>query len=124
MAVQENAMERNPLAAHQTDETHREMGPTALPARDEGTGIPLLLVHGLLGTGESFDLMAALLGQRYRLVTPDLRGHGQSRHLPGPYEAEALAADLVPTLDTHGIEKVHVLGYSHGGATAQVFAAA
>jgi 3-oxoadipate enol-lactonase len=103
-------------------EPRRAVEPTVLPVRDEGTGPALLLVHGLLSTGEAFRLLAPVLGQRYRLIAPDLRGHGQSRHLPGPDEAERLAADLLPTLDALGLETVHVLGYSHGGASAQVFA--
>jgi len=68
--------------------------------------------------------MAPVLGETSRLIMPDLRGHGRSVHLPGPRTTEAMAADLVPTLDALGIEAIHVLGHSHGGAVAQAFARA
>ncbi len=115
-------MKRGPTSYRQRSETRDGREPTALFVRDEGTGPALLLVHGLLCTGELFDLLAPSLGHTYRLIAPDLRGHGQSQHLPEPYDAESLAADLAPTLNRLGIETVHVLGYSHGGAVAQVFA--
>jgi pimeloyl-ACP methyl ester carboxylesterase len=89
--------------------------------RDSGKGPPLLLLHGLLATGDEFGLLSPLLSETYRLVVPDLRGHGRGGHLPGPYDAETIAADLGPTLDALGVGAVHVLGHSHGGAAAQAF---
>lgn len=98
------------------------MMPAVLPVRERGSGEPLLLLHGLGTTGEEFALLAATLADVFHVIAPDLRGHGQSAHLPGPYTAEAMAADLAPTLDALGISTAHVLGHSHGGAAAQVFA--
>jgi pimeloyl-ACP methyl ester carboxylesterase len=92
--------------------------------RDRGSGAPILLLHGLLATGDMFGLLASLLGETSRLLIPDLRGHGREGHLPGPYDAETIAADLAPTLDDLGVVSTHVLGHSHGGAAAQAFAAA
>jgi pimeloyl-ACP methyl ester carboxylesterase len=71
-----------------------------------------------------FGPVAPALTETYRLLAPDLRGHGRGGHLPGPYDAETIAADLVPTLDALGVEAAHVLGHSHGGAAAQAFARA
>jgi pimeloyl-ACP methyl ester carboxylesterase len=71
-----------------------------------------------------FGLVAPSLGEPYRLLAPDLRGHGRGGHLPGPYDAETIAADLAPTLDALSIDAAHVLGHSHGGAAAQAFARA
>lgn len=96
--------------------------PAVLPLRDHGAGTPLLLLHGLGLAGGAFTLMEPLLGETYRLIMPDLRGHGQSQHLPPPHTTEAMAADLAPTLDALSIDAIHVLGHSHGGAVAQVFA--
>jgi pimeloyl-ACP methyl ester carboxylesterase len=62
-----------------------------------------------------------MLFETYRLLAPDLRGHGRGGYLPGPYYAETIAADLAPTLDARGVNMVHVLGHSHGGAAAQAF---
>jgi 3-oxoadipate enol-lactonase len=92
--------------------------------REDGTGPPLLLLHGLLATGDLFAQITPRLREHCRLLAPDLRGHGRERRLPGPYDAEAIAADLAPTLDALGVDSAHVLGHSHGGAAAQVFARA
>lgn len=96
----------------------------ALWVRDVGTGSPLILLHGLGMTGEAFQFLSPRLGATSRLIVPDLRGHGRSAHLPGPYTAEAMAVDLARTLDALGIASAHILGHSHGGAVAQVFARA
>jgi 3-oxoadipate enol-lactonase len=90
--------------------------------RDIGEGEPLVLLHGLGMRGDAFRFIAPRLAETSRLIAPDLRGHGRSAHLPGPYTTEALAADLGPMLDSLGIASAHVLGHSHGGAVAQVFA--
>ena len=71
-----------------------------------------------------FGFLAPMLSETYRLLAPDLRGHGRGGYLPGPYDAETIAADLAPTLDALGVDAVHVLGHSHGGAAAQAFARA
>ena len=94
----------------------------ALHARDTGEGEPLVLLHGLGMTGEAFRFLTPHLAETCRLIVPDLRGHGGSTHLPGPCTTEAMAADLVPSLDALGIDSAHILGHSHGGAIAQVFA--
>ncbi len=96
--------------------------PDALRVRDTGEGEPLLLLHGLGMSGEAFQFLSPRLAKRFRLIVPDLRGHGESAHLPGPYTTEALTADLAPMLDALGVESVHILGHSHGGAVAQAFA--
>jgi 3-oxoadipate enol-lactonase len=94
----------------------------ALQVRDTGEGEPLVLLHGLGMTGEAFRFLCPRLVETSRLIVPDLRGHGGSTHLPGPCTTEAMAADLEPTLDALGITSAHILGHSHGGAIAQVFA--
>ncbi len=86
---------------------------------ERGSGRPLLLVHGLMVTGEMFDPVLERLSARYRPIIPDLRGHGRSRGLPPPYSATVLAADLARWLDYLAIDATAVLRYSHGGAVAQ-----
>jgi 3-oxoadipate enol-lactonase len=86
-----------------------------------GSGAPLMLIHGLMVTGEMFRPVIEPLSQYYRLIVPDLRGHGRSGHLPAPYTVAQLASDLAQVLDALGVESTHVLGYSHG-AVAQQFA--
>jgi pimeloyl-ACP methyl ester carboxylesterase len=99
---------------------------SSLPASSEllyfaehGTGPPLLLVHGLMITGDMFEPVIEPLAASRRVIVPDLRGHGRSRGLPPPYSAKQLASDLSRLLDHLGIDSASVLGYSHGGAIAQ-----
>jgi pimeloyl-ACP methyl ester carboxylesterase len=46
---------------------------------ERGSGPPLLLVHGLMVTGEMFEPVIDSLASRHRVIVPDLRGHGRSR---------------------------------------------
>jgi 3-oxoadipate enol-lactonase len=87
--------------------------------REQGSGPPLLLVHGLMMTGEMFEPVVDQFASRHRVIIPDLRGHGQSRTLPPPYTVRQLAADLSRLLTHLGIKSAAVLGYSQGGAVAQ-----
>jgi 3-oxoadipate enol-lactonase len=89
---------------------------------ERGSGPPLLLVHGLMVTGEMFDPVVERFATEHRVIVPDLRGHGRSRRLPPPYTARQLASDLSRLLNHLGIESAAVLGYSQGGAIAQQLA--
>jgi pimeloyl-ACP methyl ester carboxylesterase len=84
-----------------------------------GSGPPLLLVHGLMVSGEMFEPVIEPLATRRRVIIPDLRGHGRSRGLPPPYHAAQLASDLARLLDHLGIDSTAMLSYSQGGAIAQ-----
>jgi 3-oxoadipate enol-lactonase len=90
--------------------------------RIEGQGEPLLLLHGLMVAGAMFDPLVALLRDQFRMLIPDLRGHGKSGSLDGPYDVAALAADLDTVLAESRFSRCAVLGYSHGGAVAQQLA--
>jgi len=89
---------------------------------ERGSGPPLLLVHGLMVTGEMFEPVVERFATQHRLIVPDLRGHGRSRRLPPPYTARQLASDLSRLLNHLGIKSAAVLGYSQGGAIAQQLA--
>jgi pimeloyl-ACP methyl ester carboxylesterase len=112
-----------------TVRTEAEAAMSAAPAASQllyfterGSGLPLLLVHGLMVTGEMFEPVVGRLATRHRVIVPDLRGHGSSRGLPPPYTAAQLAADLARLLDHLGVDATAVLGYSQGGAIAQQLA--
>jgi 3-oxoadipate enol-lactonase len=87
-----------------------------------GDGEPLLLLHGLMVNGAMFDSLVELLQGRFRMLVPDLRGHGRSGELAGPYDVPKLASDLDAVLEESGFGRCAVLGYSHGGAVAQQLA--
>jgi pimeloyl-ACP methyl ester carboxylesterase len=87
-----------------------------------GEGEPLLLLHGLMATGDMFDPLVPFLRDRFCMLIPDLRGHGKSGGLSGPYDVQGLAIDLDAVVAEAGFEKCAILGYSHGGAVAQQLA--
>ena len=86
-------------------------------------GAPLLLIQGLgygaLGLGAG---RARLLAERYRVLSFDNRGIGESDKPPGPYTAAQMAGDALQVLDEAGVERAHVLGASLGGMIAQELA--
>jgi pimeloyl-ACP methyl ester carboxylesterase len=87
-----------------------------------GLGEPLILVHGLMATGRIFDPIVPLLSKKYRLIIPDLRGHGKSQGMNTKFKNEQFSKDILVILKKENIEEFSVLGYSHGGAIAQILA--
>lgn len=80
----------------------------------------VLVVHGWTVTADTtFAPSYPALADRYRVIAPDLRGHGRGPRVPGRLRLEDLADDLAATLDAVGVERVTVVGYSLGGAVAQ-----
>jgi pimeloyl-ACP methyl ester carboxylesterase len=98
--------------------------PNGLYYRVAGRGAPLLLLHGLMASGVMFDPLVELLHDDFRLLIPDLRGHGRSGGMGGPYDVAAMATDLDAVMADAGVARANVLGYSHGGAVAQELARA
>ncbi|MFD9411335.1 alpha/beta fold hydrolase [Streptomyces sp. NPDC059989] len=89
-----------------------------------GTGRPLLALHGGMSEGLAFTGLAEHLGDAWRIIAPDQRGHGDSDRA-AEYSREGYVADAVALLDHLGIEApVAVLGYSLGGLNAYHLAAA
>jgi pimeloyl-ACP methyl ester carboxylesterase len=85
----------------------------------EGAGEPLLLIQGL-GYGRSgWGPAHGLLTERFRVVTFDNRGSGESDMPPGPYTTAQLAGDALAVLDAAEVDSVHVIGLSLGGMVAQ-----
>jgi pimeloyl-ACP methyl ester carboxylesterase len=101
-----------------------QAAPIASPlfVEESGAGPSLLLIHGLMVSGAMYRPVLPALARHYRVIVPDLRGHGRSGALPGPYRVEQLARDLAQLLDDLQVDSAHVLGYSQGGAVAQQFA--
>lgn len=90
--------------------------------KEFGQGEPLVLLHGLAVNGHMFFPIIDRLSQNHRLIVPDLRGHGRSEALPGPYSPKQMSEDVRGLLDSLSIKAADILGYSEGGAVAQQFA--
>ena len=97
----------------------------ALHGIDEGRGTPLLLLHGFTGSTQSMAGIAAGLRERQRVLRLDLVGHGESPapRQPAAYSMERCVAQIAAALDSHAIERAHVIGYSMGGRAALALAA-
>lgn len=89
-----------------------------------GSGPPLLLIQGLAYDRVGWGHGRHLLSERFRVVSFDNRGVGESDVPPGPYTTAEMAADAAAVLDASGFERAHVLGASLGGMIAQEFALA
>jgi pimeloyl-ACP methyl ester carboxylesterase len=84
-----------------------------------GTGRPLILLHGGLGSGEMFGpVIPALAAGGRQVIAPDLQGHGRTADIDRPIDLPLLAADIVALIDHLGLEKPDVVGYSLGGGVA------
>lgn len=94
-------------------------------AIDEGTGTPVLLLHGFPDTGRLWRRQIdALVGAGFRAVAPDLRGRGQSDKPKGvdQYALPLIIQDVVGILDALRIERAHVVGHDWGAAVAWLVA--
>ncbi len=87
-----------------------------------GDGPPLLAVHGHFGCGRMFARLAEALRGQWRVIAPDLRGHGWS-DAPEDYSREAYVADLAALVDHLDLPPLVMLGHSLGGQNTYVFAA-
>jgi pimeloyl-ACP methyl ester carboxylesterase len=91
---------------------------------DEGQGDALLLLHGFTGSKLDFHDQLQWFTDRYRVLAPDNRGHGESSNLgrADAYSLDILVDDLAGYLDTLDVQQCHLLGHSMGGMVAMRFA--
>ena len=91
--------------------------------QDGGLGSPVLLGHGYSATGRMWDGQRAAHGDRYRIVSWDMRGHGQTESPkdPAQYSAALTVADMRALLQHCDIERAVVGGLSLGGYVSLAF---
>ena len=91
---------------------------------DGPAGAPVVVLSNSLGASRGmWDPQVPPLAERYRVVSYDTRGHGESPAPAGPYSLDDLVDDLVALLDEVGAQRAHVVGLSLGGMTALRLAA-
>ena len=88
-----------------------------------GQGSPLVLIHGVGASLESWDGVCGALGEGFDIVRPDLRGHGQSARIEGTISIEDFAQDIIRTMDAACVARADLVGFSLGGLIAQRLAA-
>jgi len=84
-----------------------------------GDGPPLILLHGLRDSHRTWRRVAPLLADGFRVLMPDLPGHGLSGRPDAAYTLDWYARTLSAWLDAIGIERAHLCGHSFGGGIAQ-----
>ena len=90
----------------------------------QGSGPPLLLLHGNGEDGGYFVHQTEYFSRHYTVYALDTRGHGQSPRGAGPFTMARFAQDLLDFMDEQKLERAHLLGFSDGGNIALTFALA
>lgn len=90
--------------------------------RTGGGKPPVVLLHGLTGSGACWIPLARDLEREYDIVMPDARGHGNSSAPPEGYRYEDFAGDVIGLIQQLGLAAPVLLGHSMGGMTAAVAA--
>ena len=83
---------------------------------------PVLMIQGLGADKHLWDLQRIPLSFGYRVIALDNRGAGRSDKPFGHYSLDQMADDAIAVLDAEGLDRVHVVGASMGGAISQIIA--
>ena len=101
--------------------TYLERHGERIAYRDAGHGRTLLLIHGMAGSSATWRAIIPQLSKNYRVIAPDLLGHGMSAKPRGDYSLGAFAVFLRDLLDELGVDRATVIGQSLGGGIAMQF---
>jgi pimeloyl-ACP methyl ester carboxylesterase len=83
-----------------------------------GTGRPLILLHGGLGSGEMFAPVLPAFADHHQVILVDLQGHGRTADIDRPLDVRLMADDVAALIDHLGLRQPDVVGYSLGGGVA------
>ena len=92
-----------------------------LYCRIEGSGFPVIILHGLLGSSDNWRAISTRLSPNHKIYSVDLRNHGRSPHSE-IMTYPAMADDLRELLERENISECHLVGHSLGGKVAMQFA--
>ena len=85
---------------------------------ESGSGLPVVLGHSFLYSGKMWREQVPVLAEHYRVINPDLRGHGRSGRLAARFSLYDAVDDVIAVLDALGIERAVWCGLSIGGMVA------
>ena len=83
-----------------------------------GSGRPMILLHGGLGSGEMFGPVLPILAEHHQVVLVDLQGHGRTADIDRPIDVRLMADDIGALIDHLRLTQPDVVGYSLGGGVA------
>lgn len=87
----------------------------------EGSGNPIVLLHGFLESSEIWDAFAEEFSPQRQVIRLDLPGHGSSRPVAAEHSMELMAEALARVLEILEVEQADILGHSMGGYVALAF---
>ena len=101
-------------------ETHRtKVDGTSIAWNEMGAGYPVVLLHGVADSHRTWRRTAPWLSRKFRVLMPDLPGHGWSGRPDASYTLDWYARTIANWMDAVGVAKAHVCGHSFGGGIAQ-----
>jgi pimeloyl-ACP methyl ester carboxylesterase len=83
-----------------------------------GTGRPMILLHGGLGSGEMFGPVLSMLAEHHQVIAVDLQGHGRTADIDRPIDVRLMADDIAALIDHLELDTPDLVGYSLGGGVA------
>ena len=89
---------------------------------DIGSGYPLVLVHGYLGSSEMWKLQKDYLQKKFRIIAPALPGFGESFNTQSLNSISLMAKFIIQQIDLKNIDKFNLMGHSMGGMIVQEIA--
>jgi pimeloyl-ACP methyl ester carboxylesterase len=83
-----------------------------------GSGSPIVLLHGGLGSGEMFGPALTRFAENHEVILPDLQAHGRTADVDRPLDLASMADDIAALIDHLGLQRPDIVGYSLGGGVA------
>jgi pimeloyl-ACP methyl ester carboxylesterase len=107
---------RTTVTTNRTTETkgagaYAEVNGMNLYYESHGTGRPLILLHGGLGSGEMFGPILPALSQHHQVIVVDLQGHGRTADIDRPIDIRLMADDIAALIDHLELEEPDLVGY-------------
>jgi len=100
------------------EENFADVNGVRLCYRIDGSGYPIILIHGFGSKKESFMAQIPELSKKFQVISYDSRGAGKSERPNMPYTMEIFADDIIGLIDYLKIKKAHIIGLSLGGMIA------
>ncbi len=86
-----------------------------------GSGHPVIIMHGLFGSGDNWRTVARMMEDQYQCIVVDMRNHGRSPHDP-VMNFQVMSEDIIELMEDLSLEKASLIGHSMGGKVAMQFA--
>ena len=82
--------------------------------QEKGNGYPVILIHGMFGSLSNLGNLARCLSNQFRVISVDLRNHGDSPH-DSVFDMATMAEDILNLMDILSLPTAFIVGHSLGG---------